>query len=434
MYKIQMNRLLKQVNFPAVNIKMRRFDLVNNKLSKHMKQLMVLFFLLTVQQSLAQSTEEYQLLWEIKGKQLKKTSYLFGSMHSNDPRLFQFPDSLYIAFQKAEAVVLETDISALFDEYDVRLDLFNLEVLANNKPYTNSREATKTVYGSEDGRPQFIDAWLQQAGHCGGKDFYPLEGLEDQLKALEKISTISARSTFSSLLFSKEAFIQSYIQGDIATLSKMLKSQLENVPGAYETLITRRNVVMANGLDTLMQKQSIFCAVGSGHLHGTDGILQLLRLKGYSVRLVKATYSSEPLEARDTVNSWRKYTVEDSVFHFSIDLSGKPLEFSSKEDYRFIYQELGQGNTYELIIRNNTEKLAEFKADFIDNQRQRPVEKTLENGLVAVEGMYLDEWKGLQWRRVMIKDDHVYILICYGGNKFMHSDRPKKYFDRLILN
>jgi hypothetical protein len=24
-------------------------------------------------------------------------------------------------------------------------------------------------------------------------------------------------------------------------------------------------------------------------------------------------------------------------------------------------------------------------------------------------------------------------LVCYGGNKFMHSDRPKKYFDRLVL-
>jgi len=428
-----MKRLLKLVNILAVQVKMLRFDLVNNKLSIQMKQLIVVFFLISVQQSFAQSTEEYQLLWEIKGKQFKKPSYLFGSMHSNDPRLFQFPDSLYIAFEKAEAVVLETDISALFDEYDVRLDLFNLEVLSNNKPYTNSREATKTVYGSEDGRPQFIDAWLQQAGYCGGKDFYPLEGLEDQLKAVEKISTITARTALSSFLFSKEAFIQSYIQGDIATLSKMLKSQLESVPGAYETLITRRNIVMANGLDTLMKKQSVFCAVGSGHLHGTDGIIQLLRSKGYSVRLVKATYSSQPVKARDVVNSWRRYTVEDSLFQFSIDLSGKPIEFSSTDDYRFIYQELGQGNTYELIVRNNTEELADFKAAFIDNQRQRPVEKILENGLNIVEGMYLDEWKGLQWRRVMIKDDRVYILICYGGNKFMHSDRPKKYFDRLIL-
>jgi uncharacterized protein YbaP (TraB family) len=381
-----------------------------------------------------QDNQEYQLLWEITGKKLKKPSYLFGSMHSNDPRLFQFPDSLYTAFERADAVVLETDVSALFDEYDVRLDLFNLEILSKNKPYTNSREATTTVYGSEDGRPQFLDAYFQQTGYCAGKAFFALEGLEDQLKAAEKISTLSNRSsTLSNLLFSKEAFIQSYIQGDIAALSKMLRSQLEGAPGAYETLISKRNIVMANGLDTLMRKRSVFCAVGSGHLYGTDGIIQLLRQKGYTVRAIRATYSETSFAARQKMANWRTYTIQKDTFDFAITLSGKPLEFESGSDYRFIYQELGQGNTFELIVRPTEEKLSDYKATFIDNQRMRPTELTLENGLKAVEGMYDDEWKGLQWKRVIVKGDLTYILVCYGGNKFMHSDRPKKYFDRLIL-
>jgi uncharacterized protein YbaP (TraB family) len=379
-------------------------------------------------------TSSYQLLWEITGKKLKKPSYLFGSMHSNDPRLFQFPDSLYVAFAKADAVVLETDVAALFDEYDVRLDAFNLEILSKNKPYTNSRDATSTIYGSEDGRPQFLDAYFQQTGYCGGKAFFALEGLEDQLKAAEKISALQDKpSALSKLLFSKEAFVQSYIHGDIAALSKMLKAQLEGAPGAYETLITKRNIVMANGLDTLIRKRSVFCAVGSGHLYGTEGIIQLLRLKGYSVRPVKATYTATPIPAKQQVGSWRSYTVTKDTFDFSITLSGKPLEFENATDYRFIYQELGQGNTFELIVRPTDDKLSDYKATFIDNQRVRPTELTLANGLKAVEGMYHDDWKGLQWKRVIIKDDRTYILICYGGNKFMHSDRPKKYFDRLVL-
>jgi uncharacterized protein YbaP (TraB family) len=385
--------------------------------------------------SFAQDGAEYQLLWEIKGKQLKKPSYLFGSMHSNDPRLFQFPDSLYVAFAKADAVVLETDVSALFDEYDVRLDMFNLEILSKNKPYTNSREATSTVYGSEDGRPQFLDAWFQQTGYCAGKSFFALEQLDDQLAALEKLHQLTDRpSALTSLLFSKEAFIQSYIHGDIASLSKMLKSQLDGAPGAYEALITKRNIVMANGLDTLMRKRSVFCAVGSGHLHGPEGIIQLLRSKGYSVRCVRATYSGDPIPAKTTVGSWRSYTVASDTFDFEITLSGKPLEFSSADNYRFIYQELGQGNTFELIVRATDEQLSDYEATFIDNQRVRPVKLTLENGLQAVEGMYHDEWKGLQWRRVIIDGDRTYVLVCYGGNKFMHSDRPKKYFDRLKIN
>ena len=379
------------------------------------------------------ASAEYQLLWEIKGKNLKQPSYLFGSMHSNDPRLFQFPDSLYIAFEKAQAVVLETDVSALFDDYDVRLDLFNLEMLNKNKPYTNSREATTTVYGSEDGRPQFLDAWFQQTGYCSGKAFYPLEDLEDQLDAVEKIQNLPAKSALSSLLFSKEAFVQSYIQGDIASLSKMLRSQLESIPGAYDALITKRNEVMANGLDTLIRKQSVFCAIGSGHLHGSDGVIQLLRNKGYSVRAVVASYSAEAFPAKQTVNSWRTFTISNDTFGFSIQLSGKPLEDISEDDYRFVYQELGQGNSYELLVQTVYGELEDYSDRFIDNQHQHPESLTLSGGQKAMEGMVYDPLKGVQWQRIFIHEGRLYTLICYGGNKFMHSDRPKKFFDRLQL-
>lgn len=383
--------------------------------------------------SLAQTPGDYQLLWEITGRKLQEPSYLFGSMHSNDPRLFQFPDSLYIAFEKAEAVVLETDVSGLFDEYDVRLDLFNLEILDKNRPYTNSREATRTVYGSEDGRPQFLDAYFQQTGFCGGKAFFPLEGLDDQLKAIEQISTVQNRPSLTNLLYSKEAFVQSYIQGDIAALSKMLKSQLEGMKGAYETLITKRNIIMATGLDTLMRKQSVFCAIGSGHLYGPEGVIQLLRAKGYNVRCVNATYAEEPPAAKTIVNSWRTYTVTNNYFDFSIKLSGKPVEFADKTDYRYIFQELGQGNTFELIIHPTDENIKFYRNEMIDNQRIKPTEFLVDNKWKAVEGMCNDDWKGLQWKRVIIRENRTYILVCYGGNKFMHSDRPKKYFDKLVL-
>lgn len=398
-----------------------------------MKLTVVIFLLFLSCFSFAQSNEEYQLLWEITGRRLKKPSYLFGSMHSNDSRLFQFPDSLYTAFVKADAVVLETDVSALFDEYDVRLDLFDLEIIAKNRPYTNSREATRTVYGSEDGRPQFLDAYFQQTGYCGGKGFFALEALQDQLNASGRIEDLSARAAISSIFFSKETFVQSYIRGDIATLSKMLRSQLDGIPGAYDALITKRNLVMANGLDTLMRKRSVFCAIGSGHLYGNDGVIQLLRSKGYTLRAVKATYSPGPSPDKVKMNSWRTYEVVNDTFRFSIPLSGKPVAFSSADNYRFIYQELGQGNSYELIVRKTQEDLSECKSEFIDNQRQRPKEIVLENGLKAVEGLYHDEWKGLQWKRVIIKDNLTYILICYGGNKFMHSNRPQSYFSKLII-
>jgi uncharacterized protein YbaP (TraB family) len=392
-----------------------------------------LLFILTAFGGICQECTDYQLLWEVTGKKLKKPSYVFGSMHSNDPRLFQFPDSLYTAFVKADAVVLETDITSLFDSYDVRLDLFDLDFLANKNTYSASREATRTAYGSEDGYPQFLDAYFQQTGYCGGKKFFALETVDAQLEATADLNEMSAKAAVRNIFFSRETFVQYYLQGDIATLSRMLRSQLQDMPGAYETLISDRNTIMANGLDTLMRRQSVFCAIGSGHLYGNDGVLQLLRGKGFQVRPVVATYTGEVSAAEKTMRSWRKYSVKNESFGFQIDLGGKPLETISDDEYRFIYQELGQGNSYELIVSNYEMDLLEVEASMVNNKVYQPRYVTLEDGTRAVEGAYMHELKGLQWQRVFSKNGKTYELICYGGNKFLHSDRPQRYFSRLKL-
>jgi uncharacterized protein YbaP (TraB family) len=49
------------------------------------------------------------LLWRITGNGLTKPSYLFGTMHLNDRRLFHFSDSLYNYLEKAEAFAMEVD-------------------------------------------------------------------------------------------------------------------------------------------------------------------------------------------------------------------------------------------------------------------------------------------------------------------------------------
>lgn len=241
--------------------------------------LSLLFFLYSCF-AFGQSNAEYQLLWEVKAKGAKKSSYLFGSMHSNDPRLFQFPDSLYAAFVQADAVVLETDLTEIYDQYDVRVNLLNFQLFQDDDSYTASRKATKTVYGSEDGRPQFLDAYFQQTGFCADKKFYPLESVDDQLELASKLEFFDALS-LPGMLVSKERFMQTYIKGDIATLTSFLQSQFKNSPKAYDELITKRNKTMANGLDSLIRKQAVFCAIGSGHLYGADGVLQLLRSKGF---------------------------------------------------------------------------------------------------------------------------------------------------------
>ena len=52
-----------------------------------------LFILLTLPSLAQEPAKDYQLLWEISGNGLELNSYLFGSLHSNDKRLFNLTDS-----------------------------------------------------------------------------------------------------------------------------------------------------------------------------------------------------------------------------------------------------------------------------------------------------------------------------------------------------
>ena len=77
-----------------------------------------LLFLLISHTGFAQTVDEnHELLWEISGNGLTKNAYLFGSFHTNDRRVFNLTDSTYYALNHIDAVVLETNIFELFEEF-----------------------------------------------------------------------------------------------------------------------------------------------------------------------------------------------------------------------------------------------------------------------------------------------------------------------------
>jgi len=51
------------------------------------------------------------LLWRISGNGLSKPSYLYGTMHLTDKRVFQLGDSLYYGIEHAEGFAGELDMS-----------------------------------------------------------------------------------------------------------------------------------------------------------------------------------------------------------------------------------------------------------------------------------------------------------------------------------
>ena len=379
---------------------------------------------------------ENELLWEISGNGLKKKSFLFGSLHSNDKRLFRFSDSTYVALEKAEAIVLETDIFSLFEDWDTRKEELTILYDSNGNPYTASNKATKTIYGNEDGMPQFLDAYFLQYCYNAGKKFFALETVDKQLDlASEWIQPdlgAVGQNLFNPM---QEKMIDLYLKGDIYSLDRMMRVTLSYSPGMYEDFIVDRNIQMVIGLDSLIKKQSLFCAVGAGHLAGENGLINLLRKKGYKVRKVSATFSEELFAEKSDVKSKKTYTYINDTIGINAEFPGKPMELKIWDNHPYlIYREMGQGNTYsmEIVPIEDETSLEEHAAIYIASPDASKVKHLyLDNGSEIYEGLSDTYSEGIHWVRVIQNDKYLLILKAYGGNKFMHSNRPNVFFSKI---
>lgn len=401
-----------------------------------MRTISTLYLIFAFAFCFAQEVEvKNELLWEISGNGLKEKSYLYGSLHSNDKRLFRFADSVYVALDNSKAVVLETDIFSLFGKLDTRRNESTLLYDNMGNPYTGSDRASKTVYGDEDGMPQFLDAYFQEYCYNSEKQFYALETVESQMGMFNGI----VRSDVNHLGFLaaevvQERLIELYLKGDISGLDRVMKVNLSAYEGAYQKLIIDRNVEMLKGIDSLLKQGSSFCAVGAGHLSGDNGLINLLRKKGYKVRNVQAVYSEQVFSEKANVRSKRSYTVEDKEANLIIMFPGKPLETSDDLGRKLIYSEFGQGNTYEVrIVPNDPELTLYDQANIhIASPGAAPFKCRIQDDETEIcEGISDAYPEGVHWVRIMQNDNYLIVMKAYGGNKFMNSNRPSNFFNKV---
>jgi uncharacterized protein YbaP (TraB family) len=401
-------------------------------------------FLLISHSGFSQTIDEgHQLLWEISGNGLTEKSYLFGSFHTNDRRVFNLTDSTYHALNNVEAIALETNVFSLFEDWDTREGTVSVKYDKNGNPYTASNRSTTTLYGDEDGMPQFLDAYFQQYCHNSGKEFYPLETVDSQLNLFDDLQTPSrSQLRIEALLLSRDDIMNTYLQGDIYNIDEMLRMSLSLSEGMYKSLIIDRNFGMAEKLDSIFQEDiSTFCAVGAGHLAGGSGLINLLQSKGYSVRKVMATYSDEVSLDKLEVKNERSYLYENDTIGFQVKFPGKPAVITEdiwdEVTFKLIYRDFGQGNTYsvEVYERDDDASLDDLAEIYIASPPDSPYKKViLDNKGEAYEGLSDSYPEGLYWTRVVMAQDYFLILKAYGGNKFMNSARAQRFFDKVWLD
>lgn len=273
-----------------------------------------------LKKKIAVEGEQKSLLWKIEGKDLKKPSYLFGTIHLIPRSKFLFDNSMNKALSNSEHVVFEIDMNVLNDfsqmfeilskvrmpEGTTIKDLLNADDYALfQKKFSDQGlptmflESIKPMFlsamggdmsGGTDGDMVSYEVEISEKAKEQGKSIGGLETIDEQLAVIDSISLKDqAQMLVESLKSTDESsgydvMVEKYLQQDVEYLHKFINESKEAKDvDMMNSLLRDRNQKWIPAMERMMKEKPTFFAVGAGHLGGNDGVIKLLRAEGYSV-------------------------------------------------------------------------------------------------------------------------------------------------------
>ena len=281
-----------------------------------------------------------QLLYKITHKDLDKPSYIVGTYHLAPA---SFVDSISGARAALDAVdmvcgeVLMSEMESKATEKKVknammlpdgksladvltademqRLNDYMSEVIGMNleNPILRSQMGKMTPMAISTqlqlvqymkSTPKFnplklIDGYFQKAAKKAGKKVAGLETVDFQINTLylgtsierqkEQLFCMVDNSEYYALQMKELA--AAYFAQDMQALWDLTEEKLGNscdsTPEEDLALIYGRNAAWAEKMPAMMGEASTLFVVGAAHLPGDQGLLELLRARGYTVEIVK---------------------------------------------------------------------------------------------------------------------------------------------------
>jgi uncharacterized protein YbaP (TraB family) len=142
---------------------------------------------------------------------------------------------------------------------------------------------------------QFLDKQLYDRALADGKQFQPLEKPDEQLSVFTSLTLDEQKSLLRHVLDEYrtyprmyEQLTEAYLARDLDTLADIsFGNPISDDPALQEKfmqqMLTRRNHRMVERMEPHFKRGKVFVAVGALHLVGDEGLIALLRKRGYSV-------------------------------------------------------------------------------------------------------------------------------------------------------
>ncbi len=263
---------------------------------------------------------EQALLWRVESPR-GAISFLFGTIHSDDPRVLDLPEPVILAIDNARTIALELDLGAasqgkmsqaimlprdksLADLIPAPLYGHTVNIMSRlGYPEEMTNRLTPWAVQMTLSMPppttgMFLDAVLYTQAIAASKRVVGLETVEEQLSVFRDLSLSDqivllqqAVNDYPELGKLMEEILQAWLDRDLEKMATMSADNMSALPESIQqrfgrNLVEVRNHRMAERSLPLLREGGAFIAVGTLHLVGDEGLVALLREQGMEVTAV----------------------------------------------------------------------------------------------------------------------------------------------------
>ena len=261
--------------------------------------------------SVSDNSNDKSLLWEISGNGLSKSSFLYGTIHMICENDYFLSEKTKKAFNATESLFLEIDLSDPNELVFMQKAAMSTEPLSKKLTAKQLSDLEIVLRKNTGMTIQQVDNYSMltvlslismKSFGCENLKFYEMEfiGLaKESKKSIGGLETIEAQIQFLNKAYSDDEMIAMLQETNGEETAKMVQNYVnENLPELYKELTTPklmnenskkwmlevRNTNWAVKMPDIMKDKSTFFAVGAAHLLGKEGLINLLRKAGYSVK------------------------------------------------------------------------------------------------------------------------------------------------------
>ena len=256
---------------------------------------------------------ENSLLWEVSGNGLSKPSYLYGTIHMICSTDYFLSEKVKKAFDASEQLLLEINLADPKELTEMQKIAMGSEPLSKKLTAEQLSKLDIILKKTTGMSVQQVDSFSlitimslisMKTFGCDDLKFYEMDFIEKaKARNLEVVGLETVKSQFNTLssAYSDAEIISALEESDTEETKEMVaeykqerlsalfeKATEERVMNAKakKYMLDERNQNWIRILPAMIKSKTSFIAVGSAHLAGEQGVINLLRKSGYTVKPV----------------------------------------------------------------------------------------------------------------------------------------------------